>query len=163
MTGTTEDRLLDAEVLADEMAAYLDGQEDPEASKWNDPRAICDMMRALIKNIRLGLIADPDSVGDLEEELESTLKSARAWMCAGPAPSAPTAPPPASRLMQLEEDDLDLPASAPQRDFDRGSPLSQRVTARPPPGQAPEDVWDKAPGSASDHRRSETARPKKRS
>jgi hypothetical protein len=32
MTGSTEDRLLDAEVVADEMAAYLDGQDDPDAS-----------------------------------------------------------------------------------------------------------------------------------
>ena len=153
MTGTTEDRLLDAEVLADEMAAYLEGQEDPDASKWNDPRAICDMMRALIKNIRLGLIADPESVSDLEEELESTLKSARAWMCTGPAPSANNTPtarpqkPNSSKLMTLEEDDLDLPASSPQREFELGSPLSQRVTARPPPGQSPKDVWDQAPRS----------------
>jgi hypothetical protein len=163
MSVSTEDRLLDAEVVADEMAAYLDDQADPDASKWNDPRAICDMMRALIKSIRLGLIADPDSVSDLEEELEATLKSARAWMCGGPAPSAttPTARPPkqtaapaAKKLLAFEEDDLDLPASAPARDFDLGSPLSQRVTARPPPGQSPADVWDKAP-------RSDTSRPKK--
>ncbi len=159
--GSTEDRLLDAEVVADEMAAYLDGQADPEASQWNDPRAICDMMRALIKNIRLGLIADPDSVTDLEEELEATLKSARAWMCAGPVSAAdtPTARPPsapaAKKLLTFEEDDLDLPAPTSQREFELGSPLSQRATARPPPGQAPEDVWDKAP-------RSDTAHPKKR-
>ena len=159
MTGSTEDRLLDAEVVADEMAAYLDGQDDPDASKWNDPRAICDMMRALIKSIRLGLIADPDSVSDLEEELEATLKSARAWMC-GPAPAAgtPTARPPkgaVKKLLTFEEDDLDLPASAPQREPGPGSPFSQRETARPPPGQTPKDVWDQAP-------RSDTARPKTR-
>lgn len=159
MTGSTEDRLLDAEVVADEMAAYLDGQDDPEASQWNDPRAICDMMRALIKSIRLGLIADPDSVSDLEEELEATLKSARAWMCGGASPSAamPTARPPqpaAKKLLTFEEDDLDLPASTPQRDFDLGSPVSQRATARPPPGQSPADLWDRAP-------RSDTSRPKK--
>jgi hypothetical protein len=178
MSGT-EERLLDAEAVADEMAAYIEAQIDPDANRWNDPRAICDMMRALIKSIRLGLIADPDSVIDLEEELESTLKSARAWMCVGPAPEAaptarpaarPAAHPAASKaastaatttatsvtrqmpavggLLTLEEDDLDLPANLDlPRKVDLGSPLSQRTTARPPPGQSPRETWDKAPHS----------------
>jgi len=163
MSGT-EERLLDAEAVADEIAAYIEAQSDPGASQWNDPRAICDMMRALIKSIRLGLIADPEGVTDLEEELESTLKSARAWMCVGPLPATATSVtrqmPAVGSLLRLEEDDLDLPSTRDPSasldlpanlnrpgNLDLGSPLSQRTTARPPPGQSASEMWEKAPQS----------------
>ncbi len=134
-TPSVEEQLLEAEAIADAMVIYLDDQEDPHDPKWSDPRAIADMMCALIKNIRLGLIAESEdeSLEDLLNELRATLQTARRWMGHGAA---------------FADDDLPAlsrPGSGKLPPAIERLPMSQRETARPPPGFSVEDLLSAAP------------------
>ena len=116
-----EERCLDAEAWADELALWAGAKpDDPEA---RDAQAVAAMLRALSKSIRLSLFAEGSPVdrGYLIEELEGAIATARAIAMGvrpgrvgrasvGPAPPALTG-------------------------------FSATVTAPPPPGKSPQEIW----------------------
>lgn len=121
-----EERCLEAEAWAHEISTWARALGDePEAT---EAEALVRMVRAIVKSIRLSLVAgdDADARGLLLEELDQLLARYRA---------------PASAAAKEDVDDLaDLPAS-------------RKSTMPPPPGLSPEEIWRRLPGSSRGNRR----------
>lgn len=121
-----EERCLEAEAWAHEISAWARARRgDPEAA---EAEALVRMVTAIVKSIRLSMVAgdDADARGFLLEELDQLLARYR-------NPLSPTT------AEGSGEDLADLPAS-------------RQSTLPPPPGYSPEEIWNNAPKSTRGRR-----------
>ena len=115
-TDSQEDKLLDAEAWAEELDAWSRARRGtPEAS---ETAALSRLIRALIKNIRLSIVADgdPEDRRYLVEELDMTIAQAQTIaMGSGPKKSTKTGgsiPPTLMRQQSIDISDETPPAVA---------------------------------------------------
>jgi hypothetical protein len=119
-----EERCLEAEAWAHEISAWARARRgDPEGA---EAEALVRMVTAIVKSIRLSMVAgdDADARGFLLEELDQLLARYR-------SPAGPTT--------TGDEDLADLPAS-------------RQSTLPPPPGYSAEEIWKDAPPSTRGRR-----------
>lgn len=117
-----EERCLEAEAWADEISAW--GREHEDEVAADDAMATARMVTAIVKSIRLSVVAgeDRDTREMLLEELDQLLQKYRSPASSGQSTSGES-------FTELD----DLPAT--------------KSTIPPPPGHAPEDIWKMAPRS----------------
>ncbi len=115
-----EERCLEAEAWAHEISEWA--RERPGDPAGTEAEALVRMVTAIVKSIRLSLVAgdDPEARGFLLEELDGLLSPYRS----GAGSSGESTPD--------EEEDL---------------PASRKATIPPPPGLSPEEIWGRAPKS----------------
>jgi hypothetical protein len=123
-----EECCLDAEAWAGELEDWL--RTHPKDARESEMTSIAQLLRALVKSIRLSIVADEndENRGYLVEELESTMASARA-IAAGVGAHAPVE----RRVPSIQPP----PILGGGRDGVRTKP--------PPPGQAPKDILGRNP------------------
>ena len=114
-----EERCLEAEAWAHEISEWA--RERPGDPAGTEAEALVRMITAIVKSIRLSLVAgdDPDARGFLLEELDQLLSRYRSGERSDEGGVA------------VEED---LPAS-------------RKATIPPPPGLSPEEIWGREPKS----------------
>lgn len=145
-----EDRCLDGEAWADELDLWR--PKNADSSRVAEAAALAAMLRALVKSIRLSLLAegDPRDRGYLVEELDATIEMSRAFALETGTPvrrrsHSMVAPPPA-----LVRDEGARDRSPPEDGEEQPPPTIRpfdHATAPPPPGLDPNELFERAPSS----------------